>query len=165
MPPPPNDFLCDSTLFNPNPTNTMKTKLIALLSLITSLTIAHEGVELGPNGGRIIELSKNETLHGEVIAKKDSFHITLLDKDMKPVALADQTLTATTGERRQPVKLDVTKDKQGFVVPLIKAGDWLILQFKGDPKAKTITARLEYNTSNCDGCDKPEWLCQCHPEK
>jgi hypothetical protein len=145
----------------------MKIQLIALLSLITTLTptFAHEGVELGPNGGRIIELSKNETLHGEVLAKKDSFHITLLDKDLKPVALADQTLTATTGERRKPVKLEVTQDSKGFIVPLIKEGDWLILQFKADAKAKAITARLEYNTSNCSGCDKPEWLCQCKPEK
>ena len=143
----------------------MKTQLIAILSLITTLTFAHEGVELGPKGGRIIELCKYETIHGEVLVKKDTFHIALLDKDMKPVALADQTLTATTGDRKSPVKLEVTKDDKGFLVPVIKEGDWLIFQFKSDAKAKTITARMEYNTSNCDGCNKPEWLCQCKPEK
>jgi hypothetical protein len=107
----------------------MKTKLI-LLTLITSFTFAHEGVELGPNKGRILEFSKNETMHGEVIVKGDKFHIALLDKDMKAVAMAEQTLTATTGDRDKPVKLVVEKDAKGFVVPVVKAGEWLILQYK-----------------------------------
>ena len=141
----------------------MKTKLI-LLALITSLTFAHEGVELGPNKGRILEFSKDETMHGEVIVKGDNFHIALLDKDMKPVAMAEQTLTATTGERDKPVKLVVEKDARSFVVPIVKAGDWLILQYKDAPNAKAVTARLEYNTANCDGCHKAEWLCECKPD-
>ena len=141
----------------------MKTKLI-LLALITSLSFAHEGVELGPNKGRILEFSKDETMHGEVIVKGDKFHIALFDKDMKAVAMDEQTLTATTGERDKPVKLVVEKDAQGFVVPIVKAGDWLILQYKDAPKSKAVTARLEYNTANCEGCNKAEWLCECKPD-
>jgi hypothetical protein len=141
----------------------MKTKLI-LLTLITSLTFGHEGVELGPNKGRILEFSKDETMHGEVIVKGDQFHIALFDKDMKPVAMAEQTLTATTGERDKPVKLVVEKDARGFVVPIVKAGDWLILQYKDAPNAKSVTARLEYNTSECEACKKAEWLCECKPD-
>ncbi len=138
----------------------MKTKLI-LLSLIASITFAHEGVELGPNKGRILEFSKNETMHGEVTVKGDKFHIALLDKDMKPVAMAEQTLTATTGERDKPTKLTVEKDAKGFVVPVVKAGEWLILQYKDSAKAKAITARLEYNTAICEECKKAEWVCEC----
>ena len=138
----------------------MKTKLI-LLSLIASITFAHEGVELGPNQGRILEFSKNETMHGEVTVKGDKFHIALLDKDMKPVAMAEQTLTATTGERDKPTKLTVEKDAKGFVVPVVKSGEWLILQYKDSAKAKAITARLEYNTAICDECKKAEWVCEC----
>lgn len=138
----------------------MKTKLI-LLSLIASITFAHEGVELGPNKGRILEFSKNETMHGEVTVKADKFHIALLDKDMKPVAMAEQTLTATTGERDKPTKLTVEKDAKGFVVPVVKAGEWLILQYKDSAKAKAITARLEYNTAICEECKKAEWVCEC----
>jgi len=138
----------------------MKTKLI-LLSLIASITFGHEGVELGPNKGRILEFSKNETMHGEVTVKGDKFHIALLDKDMKPVAMAEQTLTATTGERDKPTKLTVEKDAKGFVVPVVKAGEWLILQYKDSAKAKAITARLEYNTAICEECKKAEWVCEC----
>ena len=142
----------------------MKTKLITLLSLLTAVAFAHEGVELGPNKGRILEFSKNETMHGEVTVKGDKFHIALLDKDKKPVAMAEQTLTATTGERDKPVKLVVEKDAKGFVVPVVKAGEWLILQYKDTPKAKAVTARLEYNTSECEACKKAEWLCECKPD-
>ena len=52
----------------------MKTKLL-LLTLISTLTFAHEGVERGPNGGRILEFSKNETMHGEVTLKEGKFQI------------------------------------------------------------------------------------------
>ncbi len=142
----------------------MKTKLILLVSFITSLAFAHEGVELGPNGGRILEFSKNETMHGEVTVKGDKFHIAVLDKDMKPVAMADQTLTAMTGDRSAPQKLNVDKDAKGFLIPVVKAGEWLILQYKNGTDAKAITARFEYNTSTCGECKNPEWLCKCKPE-
>jgi len=142
----------------------MKTKLI-LLTLISTLTFAHEGVERGPNGGRIVEFSKNETMHGEVLVKGDKFHIALLDKDMKVVPMAEQTLTAVTGDRESPTKLAVEKDAKGFIVPVVKSGDWLILQFKNTPKAKAVTARFEYNTAICEGCQAQEWICKCMPEE
>ena len=144
----------------------MKTRsiLTLLLTFTTSLLFAHSGVELGPNGGRILELSKDETLHGEVIVKDGHFHIALLDKDKKPIALAGQTLTATTGTVLLPEKLEVKADAKGFVLPVAKAGDWIIFRFKSSPEAKAVTARLHYDTSNCDGCQSPEWLCACKPE-
>lgn len=141
----------------------MKTKLL-LLSLITSLSLAHEGVELGPNGGRILEFSKDETMHGEIIVKGDKFHIAVFDKDMKPVVVDKQSLSAITGDRNAPQKLVVEKDVKGFVLPVIKAGGWLILQFKNAPETKAVTARFEYNTATCEECQNPEWLCKCKPE-
>ena len=144
----------------------MKTKLTTLiLTLSAALAFGHGGVELGPNGGRILEFSKNETMHGEVTVKDGKFHIALLDKDMKPVALADQTLTAITGDRDNPTKLEVTKSDKGFLVPLVKEGDLLIVQFKATDKAKPVTARFAYDTSNCDACNAPEWICKCEANK
>jgi hypothetical protein len=139
-------------------------KTLLLLSFITTLGFAHEGVELGPNGGRIVEFSKDETTHGEVTVKGDQFHIAVLDKDMKPVTMNEQTLTAVTGDRAAPQKLTVEKDAKGFVIPVVKAGEWLILQYKKTPGTKAITARLEYNTAICEECSNAEWLCKCKPE-
>lgn len=144
----------------------MKTKLAALLlALTTAFSFGHGGVELGPNKGRILEFSNNETMHGEVTVKDGKFHIAVLDKDMKPVAVAEQTLTATGGPRTKQAKLEVTKAADGFTVPVVKDGEWLIVQFKETAKGKAITARLQYDTAVCDGCKKAEWLCECKEEE
>ena len=97
----------------------MKKKLTALLlALTTAVAFGHGDVEIGPNGGRILEFSKNETMHGEVTVKDGKFNIALLDKDMKPVAVAAQTLTATGGTPKKPAKLEVTKTETGFSEPV-----------------------------------------------
>lgn len=152
---------------NTNLTNPMKTKLITTLFLAatTSLLLAHGGVELGPNKGRILEFSKNETMHGEVTVKGDKFHIALLDKDMKPVALDKQDLVALTGDRDKPTKLAVEKDAKGFTLPVVAEGQWLIVQYKDTPESKAITARMHYDTGLCDSCNRPEWVCECSENK
>jgi hypothetical protein len=141
----------------------MKTTLASLLTTfaLAASALAHGGIELGPNGGRLLEFSKNETLHGEVTLKDGKFHIAILDKARKPVALADQTLTASGGPSGKAAKLEVTKEGNHFVVPAVKKGEWLIVQFKENTKAKAITARLEYDTSICSKCKAEEWICKC----
>ena len=146
----------------------MKHTLLALASFLmlsAGAAFGHGGVEIGPNGGRILELSKNESMHAEVTLKDGKFHLALLDKDMKPVEVKDQSLTATGGTRQKPEKLAVEKTAEGFVVPAVQPGQWLIIQFKENDKAKAVTARMEYNTDNCDACDSPEWLCRCELNK
>ena len=145
----------------------MKTHILALLSslAITTAALAHGDIELGPNGGRLLEFSKNETMHGEVTVKDGKFVIAVLDKDMKPVKLADQTLTANGGPTGKATKLEVTQADGKFIVPAVKAGEWLILQYKDTAKAKAITARLQYDTTNCDACNAPEWICKCAANK
>jgi hypothetical protein len=140
----------------------MKKTLTALLLAATAgLVFAHEGIELGPNKGRILEFSTNETLHGEVTQKDGMLHIALLDKDMKPVKVDAQSLVATAGTRSKPVKLEVTKSADGFTLPSPGEGEWLILQYRESPDAKAITARLHYDTKNCAPCKNPEWRCAC----
>ena len=142
----------------------MKTKLI-LLTLISTLTFAHEGVERGPNGGRIVEFSKNETMHGEVTLKEGKFQIALLDKDMKAVPVAAQTLTVTSGTASKPEKVAVEKTATGFAIPAVKEGSLLVFQFRETEKGKPVTARFTYDTANCEKCDSPEWLCKCEMNK
>ncbi|RFC43199.1 MAG: hypothetical protein DVB28_001621 [Verrucomicrobia bacterium] len=145
----------------------MKQNLLTTLGILAlgASALAHGGVELGPHGGRILEFSKNESMHGEVIMKSKEFHIALLDKDMKAVVLTDQELTATSGDRAKPEKLAVEKKDGVFVVPVVKAGEWVIFQFRENAKAKPVTARLQYDLTVCGGCKEPEWLCKCAAEK
>lgn len=142
----------------------MKSKLLTLLSTVVFAVsaLAHEGVELGPKGGRILEFSKDESMHGELLVKDGKFQIEVLDKDMKPVALGEQQLTATSGDRAKPEKLVVEKkDGKYFTGPMVKEGEWIIFQFRDSAKGKAITARVEYDTKTCGECKNPEWLCKC----
>ena len=145
----------------------MKKYILTLLSslAITAAAFAHGEVELGPNGGRILEFSKNESMFGEVTVKDGKFQIAVLDKAKKPVALAAQTLTANGGPTGKATKLEVTQAEGKFVIPAVKPGEWLIVQYKDDAKAKAVTARLEYNTSKCDACGAAEWVCKCSASK
>ena len=144
----------------------MKKHILALLGslALTAAAFAHGDIAIGPNGGRILEFSKNQTVHGEVTVKGGKFHIAVLDKAMKPVALGEQTLTANGGPTGKAEKLAVEKSGDRFVLPLLKSGDWLIVQFKENAKAKAVTARLQYDTSACPKCKAEEWLCVCAAE-
>jgi hypothetical protein len=144
----------------------MKTKLTALILAITaSFAFGHGEIELGPNKGRILEFSTNESMHGEVTAKDGKLHIAVLDKDMKPVKVEAQSLTANGGTREKPVKLEVTKSESSFTITPPKNGEWLIIQFKESASAKTITARMMYDGKECGTCKNPEWLCTCGQKK
>ncbi len=144
----------------------LKAGLLALsLVLAAASAFAHGEVEVGPNGGRILEFSKDETMHGEVIVKDGKFQIAVLDKVMKPVALGQQVLTATSADRANPAKLNVEIKDGKFVVPTVKEGEWIVFQYRESAKAKPITARLQYDTKPCGECKKPEWLCICAAEK
>lgn len=138
--------------------------LLGSLALSASL-LAHGGVEIGPNGGRLLELSKDETVHGEVTVKDGKFHLAVLDKDLKPVKVDKQIVTAQGGTREKPEKLTVEKTGTDFVFPLIKDGQWLIVQFKAGTEAKAVTARFEYDTATCSKCSEPEWICKCEQNK
>ncbi len=144
----------------------MKTKLTTLILAFTAgLAFGHEGIELGPNKGRIVEFSDNETMHGEVTEKDGKLHIAVLDKDMKPVEVEAQSLAVTGGTREKPVKVEITKVAGGFTLPVPADGEWLIMQYKETPDAKAIIARLNYNTKKCDPCGQPEWRCACGEKK
>ena len=140
----------------------MKTKLTTvILALTAGFALAHEGIELGPNKGRILEFSTDETMHGEVTEKEGKLHIALLDKDMKPLKAEAHSLTATAGTRQAPVKMEVAKDETGFAFPAANENEWIIMQYKESPDFKTITARLHFITKTCAPCGQPEWRCAC----
>lgn len=136
-----------------------------LLSLTATFAFGHGDIELGPNKGRILEFSTNETMHGEVTAKEGKLHIAVLDKDMKPVKPEAQSLTATGGTREKPVKLEVTKGESGFTITAPKNDEWLIVQYKESDSAKPITARMLYDAKKCSTCESVEWLCTCGAKK
>ncbi len=139
----------------------MKAKLITFLAVLAQAVAAygHGDIEIGPKGGRILEFSEDATTLGEVRIKDGKFQIEVLDKDMKPVPLADQELTVTSADRAKPEKLTVErKDGKYFVAPTVKSGEWVIFRFKKDARAKPFTARLHYDAALSTDGKTPNWL-------
>ncbi len=119
----------------------------------------HEG------GCPISEGAENQTIVEFITAKDGKLHIVLPDKDIKPVKVEAQSITATGGTREKPVKLEVTKSENGFIIMAPKSGEWLILQYRESSSAKPITARMNYDQKACGTCKSPEWLCACASKK
>lgn len=108
----------------------------------------HGKEEKGPNGGRLI---KSVTPAIEVTTGKDrKLRIMFLDENKKPVAPAAQVVTASTGERANPVKLVFAKGQGADAAVLVAdkplpdgAHVPVVLQVKVTPDAKTVTERFE----------------------
>lgn len=142
----------------------MKSQLTALFTLALGLltATAHERITVGPGDGRLAYLDSTTTPSAEFNVKAGKIHLTLLDKDLKPIALAEQALTITAGERASAKKLAVTKEGNDFTAPLPKGEDyWCIFQIKEKKDAKAITFRIHYMAEICAECKLAEWRCTC----
>jgi hypothetical protein len=90
----------------------MKTQLLRLLAvaaLVCSapLASAHETIQAGPNGGRL--LTKIQPRAEFLLTAERKVQITFVGADGKPIAPAEQVVTVTTGNRAAPIKLSFSK--------------------------------------------------------
>jgi hypothetical protein len=124
----------------------MKKSIIYIaFALITTLAIAGPDFELGPNNGRIIELSPDKSIRGEVTLKEGNFHVTLLDKANKPVEISDKVMEVSAGTRQNVEKVEVIKTGSGFSFREVPKGQTLGIQIKDNAEAKPFTARVVYD--------------------
>ncbi len=135
---------------------------LALTLLLPVAAHAHGKVEIGPNQGRLLEFSADDSLRGELVLKDGVFSVGLLDKELKPLSLDGRKLDVIGGERAKPetLKVETAGDKYTFPAPKTDGG-YLILRFTPAPGAKVLTERFKYDTSVCSGCKRAEWLCTC----
>jgi hypothetical protein len=142
----------------------MKTLLTILFTAaFAAAASAHQAVDLGPNGGRLLDFGKGQPLKAEVVLKDGKFHVGLYDSAAKKiVAPGSRVLTITTADRSKPKSLDL-KLEDGRWTTSKPPGDnfWLIFQLRESASTPAKTSRLHYDASNCGGCNRPEWLCRC----
>ena len=108
-----------------------------------------EHVTKGPNGGHVIESTAGFAFE-VTVDKERKARIVFLDKQLKPVALGEQSITGIAGERSAPVKLAFAKgtDKDSDVLvsdKALPAGAHVpvILMVKTAPDAKPVVERFE----------------------
>lgn len=141
----------------------MKTKLIAIVALVASLTFATAAEKLkAPNGGRIVEAI---TPHAEFFVNADKkIEIRFLGEDGKVIAPAEQIVTVTMGDRAAPTKLAFAKDGDKLVSDkAIPEGKELpvVLQIRPKEGEKAVTEKFNLNLSKCPTCSHSEYACTC----
>ena len=142
------------------------TGFVVVLLLGSGQIFGHSDKEIGPDGGRILEFSTNQTVHGEVTLTNGTFFVAVLDKEMRRLPLKEQSLVVTGGTRSNPEKPKVEKSGDHFTFPALKGDSYmLVFQFKEEPTARPIIARFEFDKATCPTCKKGEWLCDCHLKK
>jgi len=140
----------------------MKNQLvtIAAVAAFAASAFAHERITLGPKGGRVIFLDSTTIPNIEFVVNKDGrAEIALLDKERKPIALAEQSIVVTAGPRASTKKLKVEKQGDTFITEAMPAGApyTVIVQIKEKADAKALTARVNYNPT-LKKWGKPDYL-------
>ena len=143
-----------------------KLKLIALAGLLCAglfTSTAAEKIEAGPKGGRLLEKTKPRA---EFFVEKDrTISINFYDASLKPVAPAEQTVTAIADTKGGKQKLDFEKkgDSLGSKSKLPEGdGYTIVVQLAAKPGAKPQNFRIKYDESTCGGCKLVEYACTCH---
>lgn len=140
----------------------MKTPIIAIASIISTLAFASAGEIKAPNNGRIIE---SVTPHAELlITPEKKVEIRFLDDAGKVIAPAEQVVTIIMGDRSAPTRLAFAKEGDKLVsdktIPEGKSLP-LVLQIRAKAGEKATTEKFNLNLANCPECSHPEYACTC----
>lgn len=138
----------------------LRTLITAVAIAVGSSSLAHEAVTIGPNGGRVIYLDSTAIPNVEVFVNAEGHaEISLLDKDRKPIALRDHSITVTAGPRAEAKKMTTEKKGTKFVSAKVPDGApyTIILQLKDAPADKSLLARLNYDPTPA-AAGKPAYL-------
>lgn len=141
----------------------MKTKIIALATVIAGLTLATAAEKIkAPNGGRIIDSVKP---NAEFLVTADrKIEIRFLDEAGKVIAPADQVVTVTMGDRANPTKLTFAKDGDRLVSDkaIPEGGEHpVVVQIRTTADAKSANAKFTLNLAKCATCAHAEYACTC----
>lgn len=137
---------------------------LAILALAATTAFAHGDVEIGPNGGRVVDLG-DKAPSAEVVLQGGNFVISLYDEGAKKTVPATaQSLSIVHKESGKKLEAKLADGKWTVAKPDGK-DFWLILTLKDDAKSKGRTGRLHYDEAICGDCKSPEWICKCAEQK
>ncbi len=140
----------------------MKTRIIAIASILSSIAFSSAAEIKAPNGGRIIEAV---TPHAEfLVTPEKKIEVRFLDDAGKVIAPGAQVVTVVMGERTKPTKLAFAKDGDKLVSDqTIPEGKELpvVLQIRVRADEKPVTEKFNLNLATCPTCEHLEYACSC----
>ena len=116
----------------------------------------------GPKTGRILT---SEAPHVEFLVQPDrTVLVSFYNKDLKPLAPADQVVTATAEAKTGKVNLSFAA-KDGALIssaPLHDGDGYrIVVQVRDSAQAKPKNYRLEFHDEVCGECKRAEYACIC----
>ncbi len=136
--------------------------MLAILGIGLTTAQAVEKVIPGPKGGQLLE---NEGERAEFFVEKDrTITITFYDKNLKPVAVSNQSVMATAEIKSGKIKIEFEKKGDVLVskMPLPEgSGYTVVIQLKATLEAKPKFFRVSLNLENCGVCKRAEYACIC----
>lgn len=116
----------------------------------------------GPNGGRVFTSVEP---HLEFLVTEDrKVKITALDDHNKPIAIAEQSVRVTGGDRSNPTRLSFAKEGTVLVsdAAFPAGNDFpVVVQIKPSGDAKSVMEKFNLNLVDCPTCDYLEYACTC----
>jgi len=142
--------------------NNIHKAILAIIALAVSTVALVAKPIPGPKGGRILT---TDAPHAEFFVEKDrSVVVSLYDKDMKPLPVSGQVVSATAEAKTGKVKLDFI-EKNGALVstaPLPEGDDYnVVVQIRDNATARPKNYRVLFHDEVCDECKRAEYACIC----
>ena len=123
---------------------------------------ADKKVEGGPKGGRILDKTSPKA---EFFVEKDrAVTIAFYDANLKPVPVADQSVTVIADAKSGKATLQFEKKGDTLVSKTkLPEGDGynVVVQFKAKPDAKVQNLRFKLDMHTCGECKRAEYACTC----
>jgi hypothetical protein len=153
-----------TVFFQPNfhPMKTTQKIAFTLFALVASATALLAKPIPGPKGGRILT---TDAPHVEFFVEKDrTVVVSFYGKDLKPVALSGQVVSATAEAKTGKMKLEFA-EKGGSLVSktaLPDGDDYIVVvQVRDNATAKPTNYRVQFHDEVCAECKRAEYACVC----
>lgn len=137
---------------------------IVLLSItVVATATAFAGKPIpGPKGGKIVT---TEAPHVELFVAPDrTVVVSFYDKDLKPITIADQLVSAVVEAKSGKANLSFIVKNGGLVSsnPLPEGDGYrIVLQVRDNAQARPKNYRIEYHDEVCGECKRAEYACIC----
>ncbi|MDF1825833.1 MAG: hypothetical protein P1U68_14395 [Verrucomicrobiales bacterium] len=122
----------------------------------------HDGIEAGPNGGRLLTSVEP---HLEFFVTEDrKVRISAVNDDEKLQPIAGQKVSLIGGDRSNPTRMKFTKEGDTLIsdIAFPEGNDFpVVIMITPTPESDKVTEKFNLNLADCPSCENKEYACTC----